>query len=471
MKKNKLYNYYRTLVIISSVITIFLSIVVEKNNGYQYIYFIPIVYLVAFILTKSLHIYSRKHIGLLILNILMYIRYVISTAIVIIKKDFGVPGFYAIEILDSSNSLSIFLIIIEMISIFFIIAFFTKLFYKNRDDDDSDVNIKIEKNHIGIVLTVFIFISFVFIVKYPENFFPKKIFFFDGTFVGNENNADSIEAIFYIFKTILMGILINNFLYKFQKNNKFKYILYSYITILGYVLLNTGISRLNMVLPLALFVLITNKFFKARGRILLYASMIILITSISAITLYKSSWRYSEDATSFEVMFTAIGDIQEYTSFIRPVAIGIQATGVYNRNITINTFFNDIFGSIPIISHYINLNDRINTYYNNYALNYANTSQIIPMVIISKSYFTIFFSWLLTDICVILLMMFDSKKNRTNFLSMYMSLYLSFTLAFSIFSNTQTLSGRIFIRYLPVTILCCLDRKIRIKHKKIRLKE
>lgn len=469
MEKNNKYDYYKATVIISSIITMILAALTKKTNGYEYMYFIPAVYLLLFLFSNSLHFYSKRYNGLLILNVFMYIRYVIATLIVAINKDFNTPVFYEIEVLPSSNSFAIFLILIEMISIFLIIAFFSKKFYEKKygkkEDEKQEVkekccNIKFEKKHMGIVLTLFTILSLFIFLIYPNSFFPKSIIVFKGDFIPNENAIDSIKVIANAFKTIIMVILINNFICEFQDKKKIKYVIYSYLIILIYILLNTSTSRLTMVLPIMLFVLVTNKIFEGKGKLLLILVITILITSISSITLYKSSWRFDSNATIFEIFTTAIGDIQEYTSYIRPVAIGIETTEKFDKEISMKTFLNDIFGSIPIVSHCINQKDRINIYYNTYALNLKNTSQIIPMLITSSAYFSKLFCWLFTDVFVVLLMFFDSRKTKNNFMSKYMSLYLSFVFAFVLFSNVQTLVGNIFVNYLPVVCLMYLDNKI-----------
>ena len=64
---------------------------------------------------------------------------------------------------------------------------------------------------------------------------------------------------------------------------------------------------MSMILPLVLFVLITKRIFGKRGRILLIVTITILLTSITAITVYKSSWQYSSESTTFEVITKAMG--------------------------------------------------------------------------------------------------------------------------------------------------------------------
>ena len=226
MKKNKIYNYYKILVVISSIITIFLSIIIEKDNGYQYIFFIPIIYLVLFIISKSFHLYSLNYNGIFLLNIFMYIRYIISTMVVLIKRDFYTPGFYAIAVSKESNSFAIILIIIEMVSLFITIALFSTKFYENKEKNNNLKTDKYEKKYIGVVLILFTIICVILFLKYPNNFLPKKLLISNGNYIETETSIDSIKVIANAFKTIVMGILINNFIYKFQKEQKFKYIFY-----------------------------------------------------------------------------------------------------------------------------------------------------------------------------------------------------------------------------------------------------
>ncbi len=303
-------------------------------------------------------------------------------------------------------------------------------------------------------------------VLYPSYFKPEKLLLFSDEFVEQEKDSNIINIVAVTFKTIIMGILINTFIIKYQKTKKNKYILYSYFTMLLYTLLSTGYNRLNMIIPLVIFVLITDKVFKWKGRILLIGASVILVTSITAVTVSKFNYKYDNNSDFSYVLTESVGDIQEYTSNIRPIALGIDAIKYYKQEIGIKTLFNDFFGSLPMISHYINQNNRLNNYYNLYVLQGINTSQIVPMVVSSVAYFSMALPTVMTIVIMIIVMYLEGKSYRktyNNYLEMYMKIFLVFQLAFCCLNgNVQMIVGKVIVKYVPVMILLWLNKKSRI---------
>lgn len=325
-----------------------------------------------------------------------------------------------------------------------------------------------KKIDINLVLVAFIGIGIVLAVLYPSYFKPDKLLLFDNSFIEQERESNYISIIVATFKTILMGILINKFIIEYQNKQKSRYIIYSYLTMLMYILLNTGINRLNMIIPLIIFILITDKIFKRKGRLLFCGVLIILTSSITAITVSKFTYKYDSNSEFMYVMTDSLSGIQEYTSNIRPIALGLDAIEQYSTQIGLETFFNDFLGSVPVISHYINQNDRINMYYNRYVLHGINTSQIVPMVVSSIAYFSHIGPTVLTIVIILIIMYLEGKSRRKkydNFLQMYMSNFLTFQIAFCCLNgNIQMIVGKVIVKYIPVILILWLNNKIKLKN-------
>ena len=419
------------------------------------------------------------------LNFLMFFKYSFSSLIIMLNNDFYTPTYYFKIISSDSNLFGIILIIIELISVFFTVYLFSDFFYgekENRDNKLKAITTKkiINKSHesikiinksyepikIGVFIIGVLFVLLLVVIKNFSLFIPHNVINFrDSTFEISSSN-DSIQVLFSIFKILIMGLLINHFIVRYQQNNKVKYIYLSYITIIVFCILNLSTSRRSMTLPFLLFLLITYDIFKSKGKIALIGVFCVFIPLLSAVTIYKSPWLYKEDTSVKSVIKNSTIGIQEYTSNVRPVAIGIEMDNYFHSYITYNTFANDILGSIPFISHFINQQDRINYYYNYYILNGVNTSQIVPMIIVGYSYFGLAFCWIPTIICVICLMYFERKSSvriKYNFLERYLDLYLFFVFVSVLDSNTQMIFSRLINNYIPILIILKFNKVLLIK--------
>lgn len=463
---SKLYNYYKFLVILFTIVTIFVSIIFPTNNGYENIFLIPTIYLLLFLVFKRIHYYSREYIGLMILNVLAFIKYSLSTLIIVVSKDFSTPSIYSAIISSNIYSKAIIYIVIELVVVFFTVELFSDTIY-HRYNDELNMEVKYENIKVRpLFLIILLFITGLIFI-YPNSFFPNlSILSKDSHLIIRDYDTSIIPVLFLSFKTIVMSILINNCIVKFQKTNRSRYVLFSYILILLFCFLNIGSSRRTMILPLLLFVMITLNIFKEKGKPLLISSIIIIVFLFSSVTVYKMFWLYKDNTSFLYVFRTSLEGTQEYFSGVRPVAIGLDMLHKYDDYINFDTFINDYAGSTPLVSHYVNQKNRINYYYNLNALNGINTSQIVPMIIVSKAYFGTILSCLLTFLHIIILMIMEKKlkiKNN-NFLNSYLNLYLLFCFATVLNSNTQMIYSRILLNYfIPLLMIklnsFCFSRK------------
>ena len=466
--KNK-YNVYKFIVIVFTILTFLISLIVDKNKGYEYVCFIPLTYLIFFIFFKRIHKYSCNFKGIFLLNIFTFIKYVISIFLICILKNYDVPSYYAISISTTSYYYATILIIIEMITVFFTIEIFSDKIYNKKA-----VSTKIEKEYlnyrVGPIFSVFCVLSVLLIITNFSLFINKSLIIFSN----NNSLTETLETsnfcaiIFNSFKLIVMGLLINKCIISYRQNKSKKNVFAAYLIISIYVFFSISTSRLNMILPFVLFIIITSEIFGKFGKKLNLIGLVLIIFLFFAVSIYKNPWKYNNNMNVFELVIEFTDGIQEYTSNIMPTAIGLQAIDYFGNYINVATLANDILGSVPIISHYINQNNRIYRLYNIYALKQNTMSQIIPMTVSSIGYFSTSFCWVLTFGNILLLMMFDIKQKikHNSFLEEYISLYLLFIFVSCIFSNVQMLSGRFFVNYLPVAIIISLDKKIKIKKER-----
>ena len=452
----KIYKYYKIVVIIFTLITFLLCFIKERSHGYSYIYLIPFCYLFLFVSNKHLHVLSKKNMGMFLLNVAMFYKYILTSFLVITSEDFALPSAYRNYIDASSNKIAIFLILGEMISIFLLIFFTAPKFYANKKYNENQVTEfkKIKPNVIMIIVLIF---GAVFMVMNIDKYMPSKLLYVNSEFeVERSTGFETIVS--NAFKVILTALLINKLIVKYQTSHKKIYMALSYICILMLCLLNTGSSRTMMMVPLLLFIIITINIFKKKDSILFLAIVVMVLSiNLTAVSMHKFAWKYKDNNDFAISNIVDTGDsLQEYTSFIRPVAAAIETNKSLKRNVGLKTIVNDTLGSIPILNHFVDKNARYNIYYNYYIFNYeGKVTKIAPLLGYSLSYFGYLGFFILTDLCVIILMIVDSKIDykKNNFLSSYNNFYLLFVLSQSICCSYQSIIGRVFVYFMPVFLI------------------
>ena len=92
----------------------------------------------------------------------------------------------------------------------------------------------------------------------------------------------------------------------------------------------------------------------------------------------------------------------------------------------------------------------------------------MPLVSISKAYFSDMLCWLFSFVNILLMMYFDGRidKYKRNYLTIYMMTYLCFIFASSVYANTQIVVGRIFTRYIPIVLIMYINYLITMKKEK-----
>lgn len=457
------YNVYKLIVIISTIITVFVSILVDKGCGYEYVSLIPIAYLILFTLCKKIHFYSVNFNGILLLNGLMFLKYVIAILAICSTKSFSLASYYTADISISSYHLATIILMLEEIVIFLTIELFSTSIYRNKISIQGSKK-KYDRVKTGPVLIMFLIVSFCLAF-----FYPKYLFGSISILVTSENQMTQIlershilDTIFGAFKIIFFGLLINKCIVMYENNKKKRFIVFSYILILLHCIMNVSTSRMNIIIPFVLFALITSIFFERTGFYLNLIIVFVLAIIIGIVSIYKMAWIATGGSSILAFFSDFTKRLQEYTSNIMPTAMGLQAIETYKSSINFTTFFKDIFGVMPIVSHVFDENEMIYTIYNMYALNGTNNTQLIPLTVSSIAYFTPFFAYLLVIGCTIVVMAAEKKNvsSTHNYINDYLKLYFLFVFASCTFSNVQMIAGRLFTNYFPAIIILLLNNII-----------
>lgn len=461
-----IYRIYYVVVVVVSLFTLVVCLVSERGEGYEFLPIIPGLYLPLFCLNSKLHKLSVEYLGMMLLNIVMFVKYVITNLATCLFSEYDLPSYYVNPVSNSSFFHATLVITVEMISISYLIALFSDIFYGRTKKRMPNIE-EYEPVNVGPVLVVVLGACAVLILANADLYLSKTSILF------SENNAltetlannNALSLIFHAFNTLLFGLLVNGCIVRFKETGKRLYIVLSYVLMGALTFLSVSTSRINMILPFVLFILITSKEFGRTGIVLDFVTVILLLGLFSVVSSYKNPWRYFNDVSAIDNVLEFARGLQEYTSGIMPTAMGLQATSYYREEISLITLFNDIFGAMPGVAGMIDQENRLNWYYNQYALGGSSVTQIIPMSVSSATYFTPVFSFLLVDCCVVLLMVVDSNSRygQHNFLNKYLSSYLLFVLAAAMISNVQMVAGRIFVNYVPPLLTLILNERVSIR--------
>ena len=461
---NKGYKVYKLIVIIVSILTVMVSIISEKGVGYEYVTAIPVVYLVLFIVCKRFHKYSQQYNGLLILNGLMFLKYIVAILATCVTKSYSLASYYAVSVSVSSYHMATLILVGEEISLFCLVELLSQAIYKETFNKKISYKKVYTSIKVGPVLLIFLIVSILLACLYPNQLFGSISILYSSEKRLTETieSGHILSVIFGSFKIIIIGLLINSCIVKYEESEKKKYIFISYVLIAVHCILNVSTSRMNIIIPFFWFALITSKIFKKTGFYLNIGVVVFLAIIIGIVSVYKMPYIYVSGSPFLAFFSDFAKRLQEYTSNIMPTALGLQAIEVYNSSIDIITFFKDFFGAMPIVSHVFNEQEMIYTIYNKYALGGLNNTQLIPMTISSIAYFTPLGTYLLVCLCVIILMILEKKNDyvQQNYLNDYLKLYLFFIFASCTFSNVQMLSGRLFTNYVPAILVLCANQRV-----------
>ena len=132
--------------------------------------------MILFIFNNNFHKYSKRSSGMLILNIVLYIKYVISIFFIIINKDYGNAFYTGRMPLAESNQKAIVYILLEMFFIFITIFMFAGKIYKNIEEENTAEK-KYKKINCNPALLAFIGISSIIALLNFKDFLPIQMLF------------------------------------------------------------------------------------------------------------------------------------------------------------------------------------------------------------------------------------------------------------------------------------------------------
>src|SRR5699024_6750318 len=123
----------------------------------------------------------------------------------------------------------------------------------------------------------------------------------------------------------------------------------------------SGTSRNSAIMPgiASMFYLINVFPHKKKQLFFLFSgSIFIVLIQLTILKLFYTS------GSTISGLSEAVNYLESYFFSPNNYGIGISTKKIFDNNITINTFLNDVFGNAPWFSQFFDSNDRTTTYYN-----------------------------------------------------------------------------------------------------------
>lgn len=453
--------------IISAILISPVILIICNGEYYSNIFLLPLFYAITELLFNRKIEKRSSYVGGFIYQVALiaiYIRYVITPLSIGITGSFY--AYYGGTIVNTSSSniqLAIFLMILELISVY-ITLYFARLYYSSKNNNCILNETQTIKNKVVLVSFLLLTIPIIIIIE-PNLIIPSDLFLLSEDFSKEQLDmaySGALNILSQMVRPTIFLVFMSEIKKKYNKTNKKIYTLLSFLLMVLFIGMYTGTTRWELVFAGIIGIYLFKSLYAKVPKTLLLATIVLITIAFFSASLYKFSWATKSSLNPIkDITFEMFGMMQDYFSGPRSVANSIEMKNAYTNQIGVTTFFNDFLGSIPILSRYIEQSNRINAYFNIFHYRpIGHTTLIIPMLGVGYSYFKIF-PPIFSIVCYWLVIKFDYglKKSKTleyKYLYLYPGLYLAMAMGF----NTQIIFTTILLRFLPLYILFKLNSLI-----------
>jgi hypothetical protein len=430
-------NIYRFLIVISLFTAVFNLVKYINESTILGFILIPIFYSLFLFLSKRNYRNFGKY-GYFIINGIMFIRY--SLIYLFADKIYIIEAFY-----HRNTSTQVLLILIEMSAVFLAINIVTE----KKDIRLIDWNYKLSYP----LFSIFLF-SLIAFILYPEVSISLIIPNYNNV-LSNVSSTSGV-IIFVTMSIDLMFIIIFSLIRKFEKISlSFRFIL---SIILAGLFMSTkwtstggNVSRwIFLIYGFVLLFLLIRAYPRFKMIILVMSSLLILM-GIPLLTIVKFNNLQNPLVTLFD----------SYTLdlyFGGPIGIlnGINMSSIYHNEISFMRMLTDMFSAIPYMSSFFDGKTGTSVYlYHQYL---GTTDKIIPLIVQSYIYLSIFGSFIFSFLITILVLKISQKIDNIENIYLYFSVlsllvWISLFMALNLNILQEGLWRRlifIFIAYLGI---------------------
>lgn len=452
-------------------ISIFVTIKVwtqNNTNGYENIFLLPLFYGVLILLFPSITRYIKGNAGLLLFNIVAFIRYILTPYIGFLS---GFSYWRGLHPTPSYIYNAIWLMLFEMIFVFIFIQIMSKKYYAKSNKNFNDINENIKVN--SFVLKLFIIVGIIIVIIFPD-ILLKYSFVISLNEYEKYQSRDfpffgMFELIFNLTKIFIVISLVVYCKGKFTLVRKFRYVVLSICIIVLNLLIVTDLSRFSILITTIASLFFLTKLFSNYKKIIEIVVISGLVFSLITVSIFKFLGR---ENTSDNTDFTDLnwwGDtLQMYFSGPKNVAIAIAMKDNFDINVFLQ-IFRDLFSSVAGIAGILDQNINIVSLYNlTYYGSSVSRDQIVPLLGQGLFYFGYVGFFVPAIIAIWLMMYFDKKAtNSLNPYSTFVFYYISAWFGASMMLNGVILFSHLINTFIFMIIIIKINNYIITKRNPI----
>lgn len=362
-----------------------------------------------------------------------------------------------------------FVMILELISIFLTIYFFTK-----RDSEFNN-----NKRYKYLIIPKFdlkakliLCLLFAYLVV---NYVGVKTMI---TFLGStsnfaietSSNDDMISEGGYIglvFTSLrfLVTLLLFSVIYRSKiKKDKNKVIIMLFMSLILSLFI-IGTSRFSILQYLMASVCLILYLFPNKKRMISILSVFMLVLVVSISTIYKSIIIQSKNTATIDFNIASYGMLNAYFSGPSNVDTGI-GTLISMKNIsTFNLIVNDVFKNIPGLTTLSNSDITTTKFFNNtnYKTVFSSEDQIPPLVAFSAAHYSIYLSAFYSILFVWFALYFEKKSLKSKEIILkYIFILFAIKFSFVTMQNFSSIIGSIFSTLIIFTPILLLKNKLNV---------
>jgi len=466
INKAKYFTITTKIVIIFAIISTMVTFIQRDKspNGYENMWLLPLSYGILFYCTKIRQTFF-KYIGISILNLILFVRYLI------LPIFSSLTGLYfhsfAIRTDGYVNSLSILLMIYEMICIFLVLHYAIKRLDRQQIKMYNDIKLVCDTNFGVYKVAILIgIVSFLYIPEIQErtNFLLVNDFQY--------NNLNAISYVGFLFTTNALKVFFL-FILSIRYEKRRKGYKKNQFLILFFAFLNISVFWSTNRLTIVAQGLATIAILKASNMINRKLSYI-LITITILIVLSLSSYRwfgygklntfYDDSGYYFDDNQMTSNYLQAYFGGPHLISTAINTKEKQSFGTKLEAFPNEIFSSILFVRQLIPLSENSSTKSFNKKFGFSeSTSMILPTLGQSYMYFGIFGAPLLSVIfCLFLYKAEKAIIKCKNIGERYAYYILVIWLAFFPMQNLNIVSASFFNVFLPFYLIVVANKRFKI---------
>lgn len=438
------------IIVTLSVFCGMISYYTASHYGYKTLWIVPIIYSLNYIF-YFLILQQKVNVIVIIINIVMFIRYIILTYLLITTNIDLSRSMYSPS--EDSYRLAVLLMSYEMIVIFLL----NYLWISKLNFTAEKFTVKLIENKFVYIL--FIIFSIILFLLQPS-LWDRVSFIIPTDKATLNDNLSTISSITYFALNIARFILIaliTSWMYRsYLKKENSKYIFWNYMLVALLCLIIFGNNRADFIIPFLATLFLLQIVYKKKGT--LYSIISLLLASIMIFIITQSRQSTSVES-NLPFMESLTVTIQSYFGGIFNVATAIEIRYFYDNYINASNFFYDLIRPFLGLNFIVNQSDSILvSHLFNYLMNgREHVSQILPSIGHGYFYFGFFLAPIFSIFLILLgrlMIKIIQKINSIDLILFMLILLMRITISFNqnitIFINELS---SILMIFIPIYIL------------------